>query len=131
MSLSFIVRFRPTGPWRFGPDSGARDRVDLIYHSDAVYSAVTSSMARLGMLDEWLAATAHANGGTPAVRFSSFYPFVRNTLLVVPPRSVWPPAPSTKVRYKGARFVPLNLVGDLLSDKPLDEDRWTVDGESE
>src|SRR6202041_519625 len=55
-NLSFAVRFRPVGPWRFGPDSGARDRVDLIYHSDAVFSAVCSAMSQLGLAQEWLGA---------------------------------------------------------------------------
>jgi hypothetical protein len=55
-----LVRFRPTGPWRFGPDSGARDRVDLLYHSDTLYSACCSAFRQLGMLEEWLAATAGA-----------------------------------------------------------------------
>ena len=55
---SVLVRLRPTGPWRIGPDSGDRDRVERIYHSDALYSAVCGAMARLGTLDEWLDATA-------------------------------------------------------------------------
>ena len=54
MNPALLVRLRPTGPWRIGPDSGARDRVDRIYHSDSLYSAVSSAMARLGLLDEWL-----------------------------------------------------------------------------
>jgi CRISPR type III-A-associated RAMP protein Csm4 len=128
-TTSFAVRFRPMGPWRFGPDSGARDRVDLIYHSDALFSAVCSAMAQLGLADAWLQATATAS--SPAVRFSSFFPFVGDTLLVVPPRSLWPPPESTKVRYKGAHFVPLPVVQALLSDQAIDEDRWAVDGESE
>src|SRR5229473_6172171 len=128
-TTSFTVRFRPLGPWRFGPDSGARDRVDLIYHSDAVFSAVCSAMRQLGMAEEWFEATARS--GVPAVRISSFYPFQGKTLLVVPPRNIWPPADSTKVRYKGARFVPLPVVEALLADKAIDEDRWAVDGESE
>lgn len=129
-SLCYAVRFRPLGPWRFGPDSGARDRVDLIYHSDAVFSAVSSAMVQLGFAPEWLDATARSNNA-PAVRFSSFFPFAGETLLIVPPRTYWPPPESTKIRYKGARFVPLSVIESLLSDKPLDEDRWTVDGESE
>jgi CRISPR type III-A-associated RAMP protein Csm4 len=129
-SISFSVRFRPIGPWRFGPDSGARDRVDLIYHSDAVFSAVCSAMSQLGLAEEWLRETAGAETN-PAVRFSSFYPFQHETLMVVPPRSLWPPPESTKVRYKGARFVPLPLVQALLAGKGIDEDRWAVDGESE
>lgn len=129
-SLCCAVRFRPLGPWRFGPDSGARDRVDLIYHSDAVFSAVCSAMAQLGPAEEWLNATARSNAA-PAVRFSSFFPFAGDTLLIVPPRTYWPPPESTKIRYKGARFVPISVVESLLSDKAIDEDRWTVDGESE
>ena len=129
-NLSFAVRFRPVGPWRFGPDSGARDRVDLIYHSDAFYSAVCSAMSQLGLAEEWLQATA-TSADAPAVRFSSFFPFIGDTLLVVPPRSLWPPPESTKTRYKGAHFVPLSVIESLLSEKAIDEDRWAVDGESE
>jgi len=121
------------GPWRFGPDSGARDRVDLIYHSDALFSAVCSAMSQLGLAQEWLESTAISVA--PAVRFSSFFPFAGDTLLVVPPRSLWPPPESTKIRYKGAHFVPLSVIETLLSesasDKAIAEDRWTVDGESE
>ena len=129
-TTSYAVRFRPAGPWRFGPDSGARDRVDLICHSDTVYSAVCSAMSQLGLLEDWLRATARSDG-PPAVRFSSFFPFHGDRLLIVPPRSVWPPAESTKVRYKGARFVPLSVVEALLEEKGIDEDRWAVDGVSE
>jgi CRISPR type III-A-associated RAMP protein Csm4 len=131
MPLSFVVRFRPAGPWRIGPASGARDRVDPIYHSDALFSAVCGAMLRLGRLDEWLDATARANGGAPAVRFSSLFPFQRDTLFVAPPRGIWPPPASAKVRYKGARFAPLRAVEALFTEKGLDEDRWFVDGESE
>jgi len=130
MRLGFLVRLRPTGPWRIGPDSGARDRVETIYHSDSMYSAVTAAMTRLGKLEEWLEATA-ANPGGPDVCFSSCYPFQRKTMFVVPPRSVWPPPASAKIRYKGARFVPLQLVASLLADQPVDEGRWLLDGASE
>lgn len=129
-TASFAVRFRPLGPWRFGPDSGARDRVDLIYHSDAVFSAVCSAMSQLGLGEEWLEATARSETA-PAARFSSFYPFQGHTLLVVPPRSIWPPQEAAKIRYKGARFVPLPVVESLLAGKGIDENRWAVDGESE
>jgi CRISPR type III-A-associated RAMP protein Csm4 len=129
-NLNYAVRFRPAGPWRFGPDSGARDRVDLIYHSDALFSAVCSAMSQLGLREEWLEATV-ASAGAPAVRFSSFFPFVGETLLVVPPRSLWPPPESAKIRYKGAYFVPLAVIESLLAEKAIDEDRWAVDGESE
>jgi CRISPR type III-A-associated RAMP protein Csm4 len=87
-------------------------------------------MRQLGLGDEWLAATVGAETA-PAVRFSSFFPYVGNTLLIIPPRSLWPPLESSKIRYKSARFVPLSVVESLFGDKALDEDRWTVDGESE
>ncbi|HLJ47908.1 MAG TPA: hypothetical protein VKU01_17955 [Bryobacteraceae bacterium] len=130
MSAGSIVRFRPTGPWRFGPDSGSRDRIDVIYHSDSVFSAVTTTMQRLGAMEEWLDATAR-RGSEPEVRFSSFFPFQDDLLYVTPPRSIWPPAPSPKIRYKGARFVPLSVIQGLLTDQPINEDRWTLDGESQ
>ena len=47
-------------------------------------------MSQLGLAEEWLQATA-TSAAAPAVRFSSFFPFVGDTLLVVPPRSLWPP----------------------------------------
>jgi CRISPR type III-A-associated RAMP protein Csm4 len=127
---SFSVRFRPQGPWRFGPDTGARDRVDLIDHSDAVFSAVCSAMSQLGLAEDWLDATARSETG-PVARFSSFYPFQGHTLLAVPPRNIWPPPEATKIRCKGARFVPLGVVESLLAGKGIDENRWAVDGESE
>jgi CRISPR type III-A-associated RAMP protein Csm4 len=126
---SVLVRLRPTGPWRIGPDSGDRDRVERIYHSDALYSAVSGAMARLGMLEEWLDATVRSS--ETAVRFSSCFPFHNETLYVVPPQHLWPSPASSKVRWKGARFVPLSVVDTLLAGKPLSEDSWLVDGESE
>ena len=130
---SLLVRLRPTGPWRIGPDSGDRDRVERIYHSDALYSAVCSAMARLGTLEEWLDATARAidHGRELAVRFSSCFPFHNETLYVIPPQHLWPPQASAKIRWKGARFVPFAVVESLLAGKPPGEDAWTVDGESE
>src|ERR1700742_4378647 len=100
-----LIKLQPTAPWRIGPDSGDRDRVDRIYHSDSVYSAVSSAMARLGELDPWLDATARAE--KPEVCFSSCFPFHGETLYVVPPRHLWPPPASSKVRFKGAKFVPI------------------------
>lgn len=130
MNPGLLVKFRPVTPWRIGPESGARDRVDLIYHSDSLFSAVTAAMRLLGRQDEWLAATA-ANPNGSAVRFSSFFPFAGDIPLVAPPRSVWPPPPSAKVRWKGARFIPLHLVSALLAGQALEEDRWNLDGPSE
>jgi CRISPR type III-A-associated RAMP protein Csm4 len=129
MPEGLLIRLRPVGPWRIGPDSGDRDRVDRIYHSDSLYSAVTSAMSRLDMLDTWIEATVHSS--EPAVRFSSCFPYQGDTLLVVPPRSLWPPPPSSKVRWKGAKFVPLSVVESLAAGKPLSEDGWVIDGPSE
>jgi CRISPR type III-A-associated RAMP protein Csm4 len=122
-----VVKLRPTGPWRIGPDSGAREEVDLLYHSDSLYSAVTGAMRLLGMLDGWLDATARNPAG-PAVRFSSLYPFQNEIGFVIPPRTVWPPAASTKVRWKAVRFIPLGLVAPLLKGHAPEEDQWEVDG---
>jgi len=129
MSSAVLVRLRPAGPWRIGPDSGDRDRVDRVYHSDALYAAVCGAMFRLGEGDAWLDATARAEH--PGVRLSSCFPFHASTLFVVPPQNVWPPPPSSKVRWKGARFVPLSVVETLLAGKPLNEDAFAIDGPSE
>ena len=86
MNPGCIVKFRPIGPWRIGPDSGARDRVDTIYHSDSLYSAVTGAMASLDRLAEWLDATARNPAGAE-VRFSSCFPFQGDTAFIVPPKS--------------------------------------------
>jgi CRISPR type III-A-associated RAMP protein Csm4 len=86
-------------------------------------------MGRLGMLDEWLDATARSS--EPSVRFSSCFPYQGKTLLVVPPRNLWPPPPSSKVRWKGARFIPLSVVESLAAGRGLSEDGWTIDGPSE
>ena len=70
-----------------------------------------------GQLEEWLDATARAP--EPAVRFSSCFPFHGETLYVVPPRQLWPPPASAKVRWKGARFVPLSVVDGLVNGSPI------------
>ena len=129
MPWGLLVRLRPAGPWRIGPVTGDRNRVDTIYHSDTLYSAVTWAMRDLGWLEEWLQDTAEA--ATPAVRFSSCYPYQRRTMFVVPPKTVWPPPPSPRLRYRGARFVAMQFVEVLLKDEPIDETRWLVDGASE
>jgi len=134
MNPGLIVKLRPAGPWRSGPDSGARNRVDPIYHSDSLYGAVTAGMATLGELDAWLDATARHPEGA-AVRFSSCFPFQGDISFVVPPRSIWPPAAAAvatgKVRWKSARFVPLPLIAAILAGEPLQEDQWAIDGPSE
>jgi CRISPR type III-A-associated RAMP protein Csm4 len=135
MNPGMVVKLRPTGPWRIGPDSGARNRVEAIYHSDSLYSAVTSAMVRLGWLEEWLDATARRGAAGPAVSFSSCFPFLDDIAFVVPPRTVWPPASpaamSSRVRWRSARFVPLQVVQEVLAGQLPDESRWMVDGASE
>ena len=123
---------RPISPWRTGPASGARERIDTLYHSDSLYSAVTNALRLLdsGAFEGWLDATAR-NGSGSAVRFSSVFPLFTEHLLVTPPRTIWPPVASAKVRWKGATYVPVVLIPKLLSGAPLDEDQWTVDGASE
>jgi CRISPR type III-A-associated RAMP protein Csm4 len=132
MNPGLVVKLRPSGPWRIGPDSGARNRVDVIYHSDSLYSAVTSAMSRMGSLAAWLDATARSQ--TPAVCFSSCFPFLEDIGFVVPPRTVWPPtspaAMSARVRWKSARFVPLSVVESILAGKRLNDNHWSVDGAS-
>ena len=105
MTPALLIRQRHTGPRRIGPDNGDLDRVERIYHSDSLYSAVCSAMAQLGDLEPWLAATAASTD--PAVRFSSCFPFQGDTRYVVPPRSLWPPPATSKIRWKAARFIPL------------------------
>ena len=138
MSNAVLVRLRPTGPWRIGPDSGDRDRVDRIYHSDALYAAVCGAMFRLGEGDAWLDATARGREGMRPRALSRrpcdsvrAFRFMASTLFVVPPQNVWPPPPSSKVRWKGARFVPLSVVETLLAGKAVNEDAFTIDGASE
>jgi CRISPR type III-A-associated RAMP protein Csm4 len=133
MKPGLVVKLRPAGPWRIGTDSGARNRVDVIYHSDSLYSAVTWAMARLGSLDEWLGATAR--NSAPAVSFSSCFPFLDEIDFVVPPRTIWPPTSpalmSARVRWKSARFVPLSVVQAMLAGQALDGNQWSLDGASE
>jgi CRISPR type III-A-associated RAMP protein Csm4 len=119
------VKLRPTGPWRVGDRAGDRERVDVVYHSDALYSAVAHAMRALGWLEEWLEATARA-AGDPAVRFSSLFPFMGKTRLVAPPASVWPPANPGKLYLHAAKLVPL----EILKSGVVEESRWQVDGES-
>ena len=132
MNPGLVVKLRPTGPWRIGPDSGARNQVDFIYHSDSLYAAVTAALARFGSLDEWLDATAR--NGSPAVCFGSCFPFIEEIGFVVPPRTLWPPAApallAARVRWKSARFVPLGIVPALIAGQALDDNEWAIDGPS-
>jgi CRISPR type III-A-associated RAMP protein Csm4 len=129
MTRAALIRLRPTGPWRIGPDSGKPDETDRVLHSDTLFSAVTIAMRSLGWLEEWLDATARAE--SPAVSFSSAFPFLKDTLYVTPPATHWPPVSAGKVRWKGARFVPVSLVQSLLADQAPDEEKWAIDGASQ
>jgi CRISPR type III-A-associated RAMP protein Csm4 len=86
-------------------------------------------MAQLDDLQEWLAATAESV--EPAVRFSSCFPFHGDTRYVVPPRSLWPPPATSKIRWKAARFIPLSVVTSILQGQHISEDAWTIDVQSE
>ena len=120
------IRLRPSGPWRAGHRTGDRERVDAVYHSDALYSAVTHAMSSLGWLDPWLDATARAVDGS-AVRFSSLFPFIGDTRLIAPPRTSWPPSGAGKLYVKAAKLVPL----DVARRGIVQESRWSVDGATE
>ena len=134
MDPALLVKLRPTGPWRTGSESGAHGEIDPVYHSDALYSAVCSAFLSLGTLSEWLEATA-LRAGDPAVRLSSLFPSAGGMLFVTPPRSAWPPMAGAplhvpKVRWKAARFVPVELLPRILGGAVPDEDRWAVDAHS-
>lgn len=138
MTQAVLIRLRPRGPWRYGPGDGRRDRVDTLYRSDRLYSAVTLTMAQLGHLSEWLDATAKA--ADSAVVFSSLFPYQGETLFITPPATLWPPPPHlvstpspvflAKLRWTAARFVPVNLVESILSGQNILADQWLPDAES-
>lgn len=132
MYSSIVVKLRPQTPWRIGPASGSRSQTDSVFHSDSLYSAVTLAMESLGWMEEWLAATAANPEGAP-VRFSSCFPFAEDTLLIAPPRNLWPPPPSARLRWKAARYVPMHVVETLLKEERLrdDDGSWVIDAGSE
>lgn len=126
------IRLRPTGPWRTGQRAGDRERVDSIYHSDALFSSVTHAMNTLGWLDEWLDATARqgtafSDAMRPVVNFTSLFPFAGEARLISPPRTSWPPSGAGKLYVKGAKLVPLEVARNGI----VNESHWTVDGASE
>jgi CRISPR type III-A-associated RAMP protein Csm4 len=123
MQSGFLVELRPLGPCRFG--DGEKLRTDRIFHSDSLYSALTLAMRELGYLNDWLEATALTP--QPALALSSCFPFERNVYYVPPPANRWPPPPSPRVRWKSARFAPLDCVSSLLRGEPLDDQQWVVD----
>lgn len=136
MQPAMLIRLRPLGPWRYGPGDGAQDRVDIAFRSDRVYSALTVAMRHLGYLEDWLAATTRTE--TPALAWSSLFPFQGDTLFAPPPASAWPPplvtSPSplflSKMRWSAARFVPLSLIEAIITGQKVLADQWMPDPES-
>ncbi len=138
MQPALLIRLRPAGPWRYGPGDGASDRVDTLFRSDRLFSALTIAMRRLGYLEEWLDATARAR--EPQLAFGSLFPFQGETLFAIPPFTLWPPPPGqvtapssvflAKLRWKTARFVPLSLIDTLATGSPVIADQWLPDPES-
>ncbi len=123
MQEGLLVRVRATTPWRLG--DGVPDATAELYHSDALYSAVTAAMGRLGELPAWLEATAAAEA--PAVRFSSGYPWKGPDLFVLPPLTLWPPESFVMMQLRGARYLPVRAVRTLLAGVELLEQEWMVD----
>ncbi len=138
MAPAVLIRLRPSGPWRYGPGDGARDRIDIFYRSDRLYSAVTLAMRQLGLLEDWLDATART--ASPVVAFSSLFPYQGDALFAPPPSTLWPPPASlvtgptpaflSKLRWKVARLVPLNLIESILVGQNVLADQWIPDVES-
>lgn len=133
-----LIRLRPLGPWRYGPGDGAQDRLDTAFRSDRLYSALTLAMRQLGFLEPWLQATTRSE--TPALAWSSLFPFQGDTLFAPPPATAWPP-PATlvtsasplllsKLRWRAAHFVPLPLIESILAGQKVLADQWLPDPES-
>ncbi len=138
MTPAVLIRLRPLGPWRYGPGDGGVNRVDKLFRSDRLYSAVTLAMQQMGHLDEWLGATAQSH--TPAIAFSSLFPFQGDTLFAPPPATLWPPPPSlvtspspvflAKMRWDAAHLLPLGLIESLVLGQNILADQWAIDAES-
>jgi CRISPR type III-A-associated RAMP protein Csm4 len=138
MQPAMLVRLRPRGPWRYGPDDGAPGALDTSFRSDRLYSALTLAMRQLGLLEPWLDATTRANA--PALAWSSLFPFQADTLFAPPPASAWPPPPQlvtsasplflSKLRWSAARFVPLSLIESILAGQNVLAEQWLPDPES-
>lgn len=136
MNPALLIRLRPSTPWRLAPSAGAALEASAILHSDSLYSAVSLAFEQLGLLEEWLNATASPYS-EPAVRLSSAFPWQRGYLYAPPPAGLWPPnisaAPnssSAKVRWKGATLLPTSVIAALLAGEAPAEDQWAVDGPS-
>src|SRR3954453_4322388 len=137
MQPAVVIRLRPLGPWRCGVGIG-QQQVESAFRSDRLFSAITLAMQQLDSLSEWLEATALS--ATPAVVFSSLFPFQGDTMFAPPPATVWPPPASlvtspspvflSKMRWAAAHYVPLTVSESLLLSQQLLADQWIVDGES-
>ncbi|MEZ5399404.1 MAG: hypothetical protein R2729_07020 [Bryobacteraceae bacterium] len=125
MSTALQFQLRPVGPWRIG--AGARAETGRIFPSDALYGAVCSAMGSLGWLDEWLDATARAEGD-PAVRISSLFPAFQGDLLAPPPANLWP-VPGA-ARSRAATLIPVRLIAALATGKAFSDDSWELEGDS-
>ena len=138
MQPALLIRLQPVGPWRYGPGDGGEDRLDQLYRSDRIYSAVTLAMRQLGFLEPWLEATARASKS--AVAFSSLFPFQKDVLFAPPPATLWPPPPSlvkapspgflSKIRWNAARFIPVTLIESIFTGQQVLADQWIPDAES-
>lgn len=138
MQPAVLIRLRPLGPWRFGAGEGGDHRLDILFRSDRLYSAVTLAMEQLGYLESWLDATVRAE--TPVATFSSLFPYQGDTLFAPPPATLWPPPHSlltgpspvflTKMRWEAIRFIPLTLVEALVTGQQILADQWVIDAES-
>lgn len=138
MRPALLIRLRPAGPWRYGPGDGAPDRMDALYRSDRLFSALTLAMQRLGHLSNWLDATVR--NGEPAASFGSLFPYQADTLFAIPPAISWPPASAqitapnavflSKIRWKAARFVPLSVIDTLATGGGILAEQWLPDSES-
>lgn len=131
MTTALLIRIRPITPWRIGPLSGARESVDSVFHSDTLFSAVCHAFQQLGLLEEWLEATARP-GAEPAVRFSSCFPMQRGSLFAPPPAGLWPPTAESgpRTRWHGAQFVPLHAIQRVLRGEGLRDEDYELDGHS-
>ena len=99
-------------------------------------SALTRAFIELGELDAWLEATAMYPGGagSPLQFLASRFVGTGRTATLFPPASPashWPPPDSLRIRWRSASYIPPAAIWQLLNDKPLVEEHWTVDGTSE
>ncbi len=135
MRPALLIRLQAAGPWRYGPGDGVHDRVDDLYRSDRLFSALTLAMQRLGYLDDWLEATVRSAAATVAL--GSLFPYQGDTLFAIPPATLWPPpsaqvtAPNavflSKIRWKTASFVPLTVIDTLATGGGILADQWLPD----